>query len=257
MSRFRVLQFNIQFGQGWDEADPDHAPINLDATIAEIHRHNADIILLQEVEHAQAGGVQVQPPPNYTRLQAALAGYHGWFGYPKPDPRELPFGIGLAIFARTPLTDPMRLDLPSPQINFDFFGKQTTPTDRLLIGARTVIAGRSLQIFNTHLLAFFMLGTTSETHMEQRDIVAGLLRETSGPAIIGGDFNTKDHESLQRQFAGSGFAAVPHAEITWRRMPLVLDHVFHNPPLRCVGHQVCPTPSSDHHALVADFEFVA
>lgn len=255
MSRFRVLQFNMQFGQGWDDADPDHAPVNLDATIAEIQRHDADIILLQEVEHAQAGGVQVQPPPNYTRLQQALAGYHGWFGYPKSDPRELPFGIGLAIFCRQPLTDTMRFELPSPQINFDFFGKQTTPTDRLLIGARTVFEGRSLQIFNTHLLAFFMLGTSSETHLEQRDLVAGLLRESSGPAIIGGDFNTRDHESLASQFAGAGFATVQHTQITWRRMPFVLDHVFYNQPLRCIGHEVCPTLASDHHALVADFEF--
>jgi len=57
MSRFRVLQFNMQFGQIWDDADPDRAPINLDATIAEIARHDADIILLQEVEHALAGGI--------------------------------------------------------------------------------------------------------------------------------------------------------------------------------------------------------
>jgi endonuclease/exonuclease/phosphatase family metal-dependent hydrolase len=255
MSRFRVLQFNMQFGQGWNEADPDHAPVDLDATIAEIKRHGADIILLQEVEHARGGGEQVQPPPNYSRLQRALDGHHGWFAYPKPDERELPFGIGLAIFCRTPLTDTLRVELPSPQIHFDFFGKQTTPTDRLLIGARTVIAGRRLQIFNTHLLAFFMLGSSSETNLEQRDIVAGLLRETSGPAIIGGDFNTRDQASLSRQFAGAGFSTAQHAQATWRRMPFVLDHVFYNAPLRCTGHKVCPTPASDHHALVADFEF--
>jgi len=34
MSRFHILQFNMQFGQVWDERDPDHAPINLEATIA-------------------------------------------------------------------------------------------------------------------------------------------------------------------------------------------------------------------------------
>ena len=36
MSAFRVLQFNMQFGQSWDGANPDHAPVNLDLTIAEI-----------------------------------------------------------------------------------------------------------------------------------------------------------------------------------------------------------------------------
>ncbi len=70
MSRFRVLQFNMQFGQIWDEADPLRAPIDLEMTLAEIRRHNADIIFLQEVEHAQGGGIQLQPPPNYLHLRA-------------------------------------------------------------------------------------------------------------------------------------------------------------------------------------------
>jgi endonuclease/exonuclease/phosphatase (EEP) superfamily protein YafD len=100
-----------------------------------------------------------------------------------------------------------------------------------------------------------MLGSSSETHREQRDIVAGLLRDASGPALIGGDFNTRDHASLARQFAGAGFATAQQTQTTWRRMPFVLDHVFYNASLRCVGHEVCPTMTSDHHALVADFEF--
>ena len=53
MSRFRVLQFNMQFGQCWDDACPDRAPVRLDLTIDEIRRHEADIVLLQEVEQAQ------------------------------------------------------------------------------------------------------------------------------------------------------------------------------------------------------------
>ncbi len=46
MSTFRVLQFNMQFGQIWDDTYPDRAPIRLDATLEEIRSHNADIILL-------------------------------------------------------------------------------------------------------------------------------------------------------------------------------------------------------------------
>ncbi len=256
MSRFRVLQFNMQFGQVWDETYPDRAPIRLEATLAEIRRHEADIILLQEVERALPGGVQVQPPPNYTRLTAALAGYHSWFSYPKADPRELPFGIGLAIFSRTPLVGNTRVNLPSPPIEFDFFGEKTTPTDRLLIGARTHVGERELQLFNTHLLAFFMLGSSSTSNPFQRDRIAELLATVPGPAILTGDFNVSRHASLVAQFAAHGFATVQDSAVTWRRRPFVLDHVFYNSPLRCVGHRVVPTPASDHHALVADFEFV-
>lgn len=255
MSRFRVLQFNMQFGQVWDDTYPDRAPIRLEATLEELNRHDADIILLQEVERALPGGVQFQPPPNYTRLRAELPGYDSWFGYPKADPRELPFGLGLAIFSRTPLRDPMRLDLPSPPIEFDFFGEKKTPTDRLLIGAKTTVLGRDLQLFNTHLLAFFMLGSSSTANPFQRNLVAEQLAASRGPTLLGGDFNVSNHESLVTQFAACGFATVQKTEITWRRRPFVLDHIFHNPALRCVGQSVVPTPASDHHVLTADFEF--
>lgn len=255
MSRFRILQFNMQFGRGWVDDDPDHAPIDLGQTIAEIGRHAADIVLLQEVEQAQPGGHQVNPPPNYTRLSAALAGYHSYFRYPKADPRELPFGVGLAIFSRTPLRNLSYYDLPSPAIEFEFQGEKSTPTDRLLIGAETTIDGHDLRVFNTHLLAFFMLDSSSELHGEQRKLVVERMGGLQGAALIGGDFNVSKHDSLLRQFSSAGYRSVQNDQVTWRRRPYVLDHIFYNGGLRLLGHSVKPTPASDHHALVADFEF--
>jgi endonuclease/exonuclease/phosphatase family metal-dependent hydrolase len=254
MSRFRVVQFNMQFGQVWDDTYPDRAPIRLEATLAEIRRHDADVVMLQEVERAQPGGAQPQPPPNFTFLANALHDYHGWFGYPKADPRELPFGIGLAIFSRTPLHDTMRLDLPSPSIEFDFVGRKTTPTDRVMIGAKTNLDGTELQLFNTHLLAFFMLGSSSTSNPLQRNLVGEHLAAAKGPAILSGDFNVSKHNTLVEQFARCGFNTVQSTEVTWRRRPFVLDHIFYNSPLRCLGYQVMPTPASDHHVLRADFE---
>ena len=257
MTTFRCLQFNMQFGQGWDEARPDDAPVNLDATIAEIRRHSADIVMLQEVERARDGGVQADPPPNLLRLRDELTGYHSWFAYPKADARELPFGIGLAIFSRTPLHDEMQLDLPSPAIEFDFHGRTLTPTDRLLIGATTTLLGREVQLYNTHLLAFFMLGASSTAHPWQRTLIADRLAAATGPTLLSGDFNVSHHEGLVAQFSARGFSTVQDRAITWRRRPYVLDHIFYNSPLRPVAHAVVPTPASDHHLLVADFEFVA
>ena len=255
MSTFRVVQFNMQFGQVWDDTYPDRAPIRLESTIAEIQRHDADLVLLQEVEQALPGGVQFQPPPNYARLRTELTGYDSWFSYPKADPRELPFGLGLAIFSRTPLHDTLRLDLPSPPIEFDFFGKKTTPTDRVLVGAKTKLLGRELQLFNTHLLAFFMLGSGSTANPFQRNLVAEQLAASRGPTILTGDFNVSKHHTLVAQFAQCGYTTVQESQVTWRRRPFVLDHIFHNAQLRCVAHHVVPTPASDHHVLVADFEF--
>jgi endonuclease/exonuclease/phosphatase family metal-dependent hydrolase len=255
MNQFRVLQFNMQFGQGWDEADPDGAPVQLERTIAEIRAHHADIVFLQEVEQARPNGEQLQPPPNYSRLAAELPEYRGCFTYPKADPRELPFGIGLAIFSRTPLSGIAHRDLPSPPISFDFNGKATTPTDRVLLAAKTIVLGQEIHLLNTHLLAFFMLGTSSIDNPEQRNLIARQLAEAQGPTLLAGDFNVRRHESLVKQFGAEGFRTVQDREITWRRQPFILDHIFYNPPLHCGGYRVVPTEASDHHALVADFEF--
>ncbi len=252
---FKVMQFNMQFGQTWDETHPDKAPIDLDLTIEEIRSCNADIVMLQEVEHAQRGGAQIEPPPNYTRLKKELKGYHGYFSYPKADPRELPFGIGLAILSKTPLYDTVRYELPSPPIEFEFEGEIRTPTDRLIIGAKTEVKGHKLQLFNTHLLAYFMLNSSSEEYLEQRDFIIEHIRRVNGPALIAGDFNVSHRESLVRQFAEGGLHTVQDKEVTWRRRPYVLDHIFYNQHLRPTNHSVKPTKASDHHILAAEFEF--
>ena len=257
MAKFKVVQFNMQFGQVWDEADPDKAPIDVEQTIAELRSHDADIILLQEVEKAPPGGVQIDPPPNCTKLRQGLKNYDCFFSYPKADPRELPFGFGLAIFSKTPMRDTIRRELPSPPVEFEFEGKRSTPTDRLLIGVRTTVNGRELQVFTTHLLALFMLNARSQDFPIQRRRVLEILRASKGPTLMGGDFNAASHEALARQFATAGYHTVQMEQVTWRREPLVLDHVFYNRHLRPVSHTVKPTRASDHHVLVVEFEFTA
>jgi endonuclease/exonuclease/phosphatase family metal-dependent hydrolase len=255
---FKILQFNMQYGQPWDDTYPDTAPIRLEGTIDEIRRHDADVVMLQEVEQTQAGGVQAQPPPHYTRLKAEFPDYDSYFCYPKPDPRELPFGIGLAIFSRTPLREHICLNLPSPPVEFDFFGEKKTPTDRLLIGATTTIQGRDVRLLNTHLLAFFMLKSSSEVHLDQRRIVADELRRSAHmPTLLTGDFNVSKHHSLIQQYAEAGYQTVQSTEVTWRRRPYVLDHIFYNRWLSPLGWWVKPTPASDHHTLSAQFAFTA
>jgi endonuclease/exonuclease/phosphatase (EEP) superfamily protein YafD len=185
-----------------------------------------------------------------------MPGYDSWFSYPKADPRELPFGIGLAIFSRTRLQDPTRIDVPSPAIEFVFRGRKTTPTDRLMIGARTTVDGREIQIYNVHLLAFFMLGASSTAFPWQRELVADRLDASDLPTILGGDFNVSPDDPIVEQFAGHGFATVQQKVPTWRRQPYVLDHIFHNLRLRCVRYSVETTAVSDHLPVVADFEHV-
>lgn len=253
MTTFRMLQFNMQFGQQWDEQDPDRSPVDLKRTIAEIVAQEADVICLQEVEQARPGGQQVEPPPNYQRLRAALPGYHGTFAYPPADTRELPFGLGLATFSRAPLERVFREVIPSPPVEFDFHGETKTPTDRILLGADTELGGRTVRVINLHLLAFFMLKSSSEFHGDQRARVVKTLQAEDRPTLLAGDFNVSNTGSLTHQFAAAGYRTTQDREVTWRRQPLVLDHVFYNAPLRCLRSVVKPTPTSDHHMLIADF----
>ena len=101
-----------------------------------------------------------------------------------------------------------------------------------------------------------MLNSSSEHHTEQRQLVARQLRRSDGPTLISGDFNVSDHDSLVRQFAEVGYQTTQKEEITWRRRPYVLDHIFYSRHLHPVRYAVKPTMASDHHMLVAEFEFL-
>lgn len=253
--KFSVMTFNMQFGQRWDADAPDEAPINLAATMDFLQRHPHDIYLLQEVERALPGGEQVQPPPNFTALKSALPGYDSVFAYPVINPDELPFGIALAIFSRTPMMEFEAMDLPPADVPFEFEGNPKRPSYRQLMKASTRIDGHRLQIFNTHLQAFFMIAATSNDHREQRDLVEAAIRNAGAPAVLGGDFNCAPEENIVEQFDQAGFQTAQHTTITWRRRPYVTDHVFYNSGLIAIDSRVIETDCSDHHAVSSTFTF--
>lgn len=252
---FSALTFNIQNGQNWDDARPDDASINLDKTIAFLREQDADCVFLQEVERGYEGGRQVEPPPHYEILRRALPEYDSVFGYPLPNPLEIPFGLGLAIFSKTPLRDFFRLNLPPADITFEFDGTTRKPSQRLLIGADTTVENHPIRLLNVHLQAFFMINATSNEHSAQRDLIETELRRHPGTTLLGGDFNSAPGEEVIAQFEKAGFHPSQTSEVTWRRMPMVLDHIFYNEPLRLESCRVIPTLASDHHAVRSEFSF--
>ncbi len=254
MASLKALSLNMQWGQTWDEEQPDNAPVRLDMTIEEILKHDVDIVMLQEVEKVEPGSGQIQPPPNYSRIREELTQYDSFFSYPASDRRELPFGYGLAIFSKTPLTDTRSINLPAPSISFEFDGQETNPTDRLLIGAKTKIKGKDLQIFNTHLQAFFIIDHSSDDHPGQRNVIVEQLKASACSTILGGDFNSAPGENTIAQIESAGFKTAQKEIITWRRMPYILDHIFYNHGLKLKSVEVCQTMASDHHPLKAVFE---
>ena len=253
---FRAVTFNMQHGQQWDADDPDGAPVDLAKTIAAIRAVTPDVIFLQEVEKVDPARGPLDPPPNYTHLRAALPEFQSVFAYPPPDPAELPFGYGLAIFAREPLETPRTHILPAPEdLTFEFQGRTTRPTARVMLETAMPWDGRRITLLNVHLQAFFMIGTSSDIHRGQRDAVAARLAAGDGPTILAGDLNSAPSEGTVAQFEAQGFRAVPNAIPTWKRMPYVLDHVLHSPALAVGDCHVVPTNAADHEMLVADFRF--
>ena len=81
-----------------------------------------------------------------------------------------------------------RVELRSPPVEFACNGKTKTPTDRILIGARTHWAGRDPNLFNPHRLAVFTLNSSSEIRGSQRTLIVDQLRLVSGPDPAGGRF---------------------------------------------------------------------
>ncbi len=250
---FSVLQFNMQYGICWNREGPEAAVARIDQTVAELQRHHADLICLQEVEHAADGAKQVDPPPNYTYLKECLEDYDSWFSYPPPDERELPFGFGLALFSKAPLTDRVCLTLPSPKIPFEFNGELKTPSDRIVIGAKVMFAERSVRVFNAHLLAFFMLGARREDYPEEAAVLRSALSEADGPVILAGDFNTPPGDPLVGELGTLGFRTLQEEAPTWKRRPYVVDQIFYNDHLTCETGEVIETPVSDHHILLGKF----
>ncbi|HEY5811225.1 MAG TPA: endonuclease/exonuclease/phosphatase family protein [Terrimicrobiaceae bacterium] len=253
---FSALTFNMQNGQVWDEEDPDQAEVSLGSAISFLRDQDADLIFLQEVERGYEGGQQIEPPPHYGHLKRDLIGYDSVFAYPRPNKVELPFGLGLAIFSKTPLNAFWRKDLPPAEIAFEFGGVMRKPSHRLMISAETEIEGRKLRVINTHLQAFFMINASSNDHHTQRDRVEVELRKCLGATLLGGDFNCAPGETLIEQFRRAGFHPSQSVRATWRRMPFVIDHIFFNRLLRLESCCVVPTAASDHHAVRSEFSFV-
>lgn len=254
--QIRVATFNMQNGQPWRERDPDCSTVELERSIEFIRSLDVDVLLLQEVERGYDGGNQIDPPPNYTRLVAALSGYDSYFHYPAINPDELPFGLGLAIFSRLPLSRRQHLFLPAPPVEFEFAGTLRRPSQRLFLQATVEAAGKKVRVMNTHLQAFFMIGLSSERMRLQRDLVEQQLRPLQQPAILGGDFNCAPGELVVEQFGHAGFRPVQTREVTWRRQPFVLDHLFFNAGLELRESQVIPTEASDHHAVLGVFDLL-
>jgi endonuclease/exonuclease/phosphatase family metal-dependent hydrolase len=246
----------MQNSQIWDPKHPDTAPLRLDQTIDFILSQQVDIICLQEVEFP----FKEQPHPGderfYPILEQALGsqGYQGYFSLPGATYPHIPFGIGLAIFSRGKLFNQKHIDLPAADITFDYQGREYHAADRSLLSVDTKIGDQQVRILNTHLQAFFMVESTADQHPQQRNAIIRAVsktREEKLPVILCGDFNCTNHDGTLEAIKQTGLRTMQNQEITWRRMPLILDHILVSPEFQIQNFEVIDTLVSDHKAVKA------
>ena len=84
-------------------------------------------------------------------------------------------------------------------------------------------------------------------------MVESVLRASTLPTVIAGDFNLAPGEGLLTHFRHLGYRSGQTTQPTWKRRPYVTDHIFHNGGLELVAHTIVPTPASDHDLLIAEF----
>jgi endonuclease/exonuclease/phosphatase family metal-dependent hydrolase len=251
---FTALTLNMQSGQIWDPAHPDDAPFDPERTINFLRSQDCDIMFLQEVEFPETGAPDTSLHPNFDRLKAGLPGWDSTFAWPAATRPHLPFGVGLAIFSRFPLSDSFHVVLPASDQRFEFRGQSWLPAERSLIGATVRIDGKELTLLNTHLQAYFMIDSSADEHPEQRRVLTTVIRGRRAPVLLGGDFNCTEQEGTIGEIEATGLRSVQKRQITWHRQPLVLDHLFYSPELRPASPEIVRTDVSDHDAVRASFQ---
>lgn len=225
----RVVSFNIRSARG------PHG-VDLDRVVEELRAVAPDVVLLQEVDRfrarsgrsdqaayvAKALGMGHVFAPMVTRAPATAGG------------RREEYGI--ATLTRHPFSTYRVTHLPRPG--------RTEP--RGLLHLQLQVAGRTVNVFNTHLDHSSTAARTSQVAA-----ITGVLDSQNHPIVLGGDLNAVPGSTVHRQLtrnlrdawdaAGQGSGLTVPAHSPRRRIDFVL-----------VGHEFTVTAATTHPTAVSD-----
>mgnify|MGYP001860985725 FL=1 len=207
---------------------------------------DADIIGLQEAEEktARVNGVSV-----CDTLAEGLFRYAEFFeSFPWMDANGLQKGsYGLGVLSKGVLLQDEVWTLPSDE--------EQDLEPRILTMNKVSYQGKFLYFYNLHLSY-----EDDQVRAEQLEAVNEILAENSGVYQIGtGDFNIRDLAELD---ALEGFQAVNTEEAPLETYhgddwdSKCLDNILYSGNLELVEAEVCPTDTSDHDLLLAEFRFL-
>ncbi|MBS1270855.1 MAG: hypothetical protein MAG794_01823 [Gammaproteobacteria bacterium] len=246
--KFRLITYNIHRAIGLDRR------FRLDRIVEILVDHDADIVLLQEVDE----GV---PRTRRMNLAKVLAEELAYPYYALGHNVSLRKGrYGNATLSRYPIVRERNIDLTVAERKRR--GCQHTTVE---LGAG-VDAGRRLEIFNLHL------GLGARERQRQAGMLARsreiVTLEAGTPCLLGGDFN--DWRSLLRAFfvEGLGYHCATDRETDSGAHPIrtypsfsprgALDRIYYRGGLRLISvnrcrHQIARI-ASDHLPVMAVFE---
>ncbi len=217
--------------------------LDLPGTVRVIEQANPDILLVQELT-----------PANFEKISKSLSNlFPAAVGSVTYDAKTF-----LATFSRYPLT-PLPMTIKGPV-------------------QKTVIQTPAgpVTVFNVHFLRTVLRHRSNWQRLtiQIKTVISEEIARTSGPLIIGGDFNTTDQTQTYRlvsdrlrnahREAGYGFGftfPAPSRKLKGRITlpPLVrIDHLFYNDKL--VAHRagtLSDAGGSDHFPIIAEFLLTA
>lgn len=221
----RVATWNIRAGRS----------ASLEDIAIELETMQTDIVALQEVDvGVRRTGFRDQPMV----LATALGFHHVFAASIRWDGGD----YGLAVLSRWPLVDVRRHRL-------EFHG---AGEPRIVLEVTVCTGGRRLRLFNHH----------ADVRARSRDAGLSELRRLVAPAVgrgvlVLGDFNDGPEAAGVRGLIHAGLVdlgADGHVNTAAGRR---IDYLLVDAPLAKVAlrTQVWPTSKSDHHALLADFDW--
>lgn len=235
----RVMVYNIHAGK-----DPSGID-NLERVAALIGSHDADLVLLQEVDRRTARSGNVDQVDRLAHLTKRHAAFGKSLDYQGGE-------YGIAILSRWPIrerrVEPLRVEPPQSRA-----GGSVEP--RVALVATIDSPAGPLHVLNTHLDA----SREDRWRLQEVDRLVAIVRgfHLRASFLAGGDFNAEPGSAPQQRLAaaglrdawplcGSGNALTYPAGHPVKR----IDYLFLPPEWDCASGRVVETEASDHRPLV-------
>jgi endonuclease/exonuclease/phosphatase family metal-dependent hydrolase len=190
----RVMSLNVLHGFPRFE----HLEQRMELIAAEIRRHDADIVLLQEVPWTPQLGLGADYVAERTGMNHLYLRANG-------NRRAILFEEGEAILSRYPLRNPVSVELEPRAGRFE---------QRVALGATVATPWGELPVYTTHLTN----GATEVNRAQAESLVDFVSESSAGPALVAGDLNappgSPQVQSLRSQWFDAGESTAADDSLT-------------------------------------------